>query len=91
MPSIDPHDQRRGRWVSRRQILGAGAGCLSLLLKGVAAAEEEKPPRPRFLLAWGRRGKENGEFSANVARGTSKKVSDSRRAAALPSVDDFES
>src|SRR5947207_3721683 len=66
MPSINQDDQGRGRWVSRRQVLGAGAGCLSPLLKGVASAEEEKPPRPRFLLAWGRRGKENGEFSANV-------------------------
>src|SRR3954462_3744173 len=66
MPSIDQHDRRRGRWASRRQILGAGAGCLALLLKGKASAEEEKPPRPRFLLAWGHRGKENGEFSANV-------------------------
>jgi sugar lactone lactonase YvrE len=66
MPSIDPHDQRRGRWVSRRQILGASAGCLSLLLQGLASAEEEKPPHPRFLLAWRRRGKGNGEFSANV-------------------------
>src|SRR6516162_5784805 len=66
MPSIDQHDQFRGRWVSRRQILAVGAGCLSLLLKGVASAEEAKPPHPRVLLAWGRRGKENGEFSANV-------------------------
>jgi len=52
--------------MSRRQVLGASAGCLYLLLKGVASAEEEKPPHPRVLLAWGRRGKENGEFSANV-------------------------
>src|SRR5262249_53255302 len=66
MPSIDQHDQRRGRCVSRRQVLGASAGCLCLLLKGGASAEEGKPPHPRFLLAWGRRGRENGEFSANV-------------------------
>src|SRR5918911_1504310 len=66
MPSSEQHDQRRGRWVSRRQVLGAGAGCLCLLLKGVASAEEQKPPHPRALLAWGRRGKDNGEFSANV-------------------------
>src|SRR5437870_13246673 len=66
MPSIDQHDQRHGRWMSRRQVLGASVGCFSLLLKGLASAEEEKPPHPRFLLAWGRRGKENGEFYANV-------------------------
>lgn len=64
MPLIDPPDPGRARQLSRRQFLGAG--CLSFLLAGAASGEPEKPPRPRFLAAWGRRGKGDGEFAANV-------------------------
>src|SRR5438094_10482723 len=63
---------RTGDWqhcvrVSRRQFLGgAGAGYLSLLGGGWGAARGESLPPPRFLLAWGRRGKGEGEFNAPV-------------------------
>jgi sugar lactone lactonase YvrE len=47
---------------SRRQALAAGlAGLLALAARPTVGAEP--PPRPpRFLLAWGRRGKEPGAF-----------------------------
>src|SRR5262249_17880017 len=67
MRSGNPFDQRHSNSLSRRQFLaGAGAGCLSLLSGAWSVASDEKPPPPRFLLEWGRRGKGEGEFSACV-------------------------
>src|SRR2546421_566182 len=63
MRSGNPSERRHGRRVSRRRFLGgAAAGCLSLLWGVGGAAGDEKLPRPRFLLEWGRRGKGKGEF-----------------------------
>lgn len=52
--------------ASRRQFLGGvGAACLSLMPR-ICGAEETESPAPRFLLRWGKRGKEEGEFSACI-------------------------
>jgi len=67
MKSGDPRERRCCVRLSRRQFFGgAGAGCLSLLwgARGVATDDDLSPPK--FLLEWGRRGKEEGEFSACV-------------------------
>lgn len=67
MNSGDRPNRRRFGKLSRRQFLGgAGAGCLSLLWGARGAASDDDLPPPRFLLEWGRRGKEEGEFSACV-------------------------
>src|SRR5436190_17201240 len=59
--------RQNGESLSRRQFLGsAGAACLSLLSGGRRASCDEALPPPRFLLEWGQRGKEEGEFSACV-------------------------
>src|SRR5262245_31738995 len=64
--TFDDVSDRRWR-MSRRQFLGgAGAACLGLLTGSSAYSGDENPPPPKFLLEWGRRGKEEGEFSACV-------------------------
>jgi sugar lactone lactonase YvrE len=53
--------------LSRRRFLGgAGAACLALLARAAGAAADETVAPPKFVLEWGRRGKEQGEFSACV-------------------------
>lgn len=62
-----PCNRRYGDRASRRQFLGAaGATFLSLLSLRAGAAEVETTDPPRFLLQWGRRGKEPGDFDACV-------------------------
>ena len=73
MRSTDPRDQRQFGQFSRRRFLGgAGVGLLSLLAPARCAASEETAPAPKFLLEWGRRGKQDGEFDACVGLAISK-------------------
>ena len=66
MRTSDSQGRRYRGIVSRRSFLGsAGVACLTLMSRGRAANGDEKAP-PRFLLEWGKRGKEEGEFSACV-------------------------
>ena len=63
----DACERRSCEGVSRRHFLGgAGVTLLSLLSLRAGAAEVETTDPPRFLLQWGRRGKEQGEFDACV-------------------------
>jgi len=63
----DPCHRRYCDPASRRQFLGtAGATFLSLLSLRAGAAEVETADPPRFLLQWGQRGKEPGQFDACV-------------------------
>jgi sugar lactone lactonase YvrE len=63
----DPCNRRYCDRASRRQFLSAaGATLLSLLPLRAGAAEVEAADPPRFLLQWGQRGKEPGEFDACV-------------------------
>lgn len=62
----------RGRGLSRRQFLGVGVGCLSLVSALRKTSAEENPPSPQFVLEWGRRGKAEGEFDACVGITLSK-------------------
>jgi tripartite motif-containing protein 71 len=58
---------RDGATASRRRFLvGAGVAGVSLLWRGAKAAADEVLAPPRFLLAWGRHGQANGEFSACI-------------------------
>ena len=67
MKSGDSPDRRHRGFLSRRQFLGGtGAGCLALLSGAWRVAGEENPAPPKFLLEWGRRGKEEGAFSACI-------------------------
>ena len=63
----DASSRRYGNGVSRRQFLGAtGTALLSLLSPRAGAVEAETTDPPRFLLQWGRHGKEQGELDACV-------------------------
>jgi sugar lactone lactonase YvrE len=63
----DSFNRRVRVGVSRRQFLGgAGVTVFSLLTARTGAAETESEDPPRFLLQWGRHGKEPGEFDACV-------------------------
>jgi sugar lactone lactonase YvrE len=63
---LNPSERRSSSRWSRRRFLGfAGAALLgSLRSTWDSRADESRPPI--FLLEWGRRGKEEGEFSACV-------------------------
>jgi tripartite motif-containing protein 71 len=53
--------------MTRRQLLvGAAAGCMSLVSGECGSATNNYLPPPRFLLEWGRRGNGKGEFDACV-------------------------
>jgi sugar lactone lactonase YvrE len=59
--------QSLGSSMSRRQVLAAaGAGCLTVLSRSSVAVRGDDLPAPRFILEWGRRGKDEGEFDACV-------------------------
>ncbi len=67
-----PHSWRSSGTLSRRQFLGgATAACLPLLSQRWSSAGDESTS-PRFVLEWGRPGKEHGELSACVGITVSK-------------------
>ncbi len=77
MKADDSQQQREFDTRSRREFLvGAGLAGLSLTWGGSRATSDDKLAAPRFLLAWGRPGHGEGEFSACVglAIGTNDEV-----------------
>lgn len=64
---IDSYGDRAGAMASRREFLvAAGAAGLSLFRRAANAAGDDSLAPPRFVLAWGRQGQGNGEFSACI-------------------------